>query len=129
MAWDSTLFFYQKVLKISVNGKKKMHHAIQIALDNLSETLKSQNLWETLPPPDDAFKSTAPFAIDYLNAHQWLQWIFIPQMHDLLAQNAPLPAKIAISPYLEEVFKEEPFLADLLIPIIEIERLLQQEQR
>lgn len=101
---------------------------LQQQLENLSQILKSQNLWESHPPSPEALESLEPFAIDYLNANQWLQWIFIPKMYALLAQNHPLPSKIAISPYLEEAFKEDPRLPDLLAPILEIERLLQKEQ-
>ena len=47
-------------------------------------------------------------------------------MYARLESQAPLPSQIAISPYLEEALKEEDYLAELLIPIIEIEKLLQQ---
>ena len=45
----------------------------------------------------------------------------------LVESQAPLPRQIAISPYLEEALKEEDYLAELLIPIMEIEKLLQQQ--
>ena len=48
-------------------------------------------------------------------------------MHALVESQAPLPRQIAISPYLEEALKEEDYLVELLIPIMEIEKLLQQQ--
>ncbi len=58
---------------------------------------------------------------------QNLQQTMEPRMDGLLEAQAPLPSRIAISPYLEEALKEEAYLAELLRPIIKIEELLQQQ--
>ena len=52
------------------------------------------------------FLSEEPFAIDTMSPEEWLQWIFIPRMFALLESGADLPSQIAVSPYLEEAFKE-----------------------
>ena len=50
-------------------------------------------------------------------------------MFALLESGAALPSKIAVSPYLEEAFKEaeEDFLVELLTPLRELEALLQNQ--
>ncbi|AGH38152.1 Anhydro-N-acetylmuramic acid kinase [Bibersteinia trehalosi USDA-ARS-USMARC-188] len=45
-------------------------------------------------------------------------------MHALLDANAELPTNFAVSPYLEESLKNERYLAELVQPIVEIEKLL-----
>lgn len=99
----------------------------QEQLNELQKIMQKQGLWQSLPPSPEALKSSQPFAIDSLTATEWLQWIFIPRMQALIDSKQPLPTQIAISPYLEEVLKEETYLAELLRPIIAIEELLKSQ--
>ncbi|WP_386686561.1 MULTISPECIES: YqcC family protein [unclassified Lonepinella] len=103
-----------------------LHHKTKTHLRDLQKILQELDLWQTVPPSEQAFASQEPFAIDYMQAHEWLQWIFIPRMWALLEAGAALPSKIAISPYVEEALKEQERLSELLRPIIEIEKLLTQ---
>ncbi|ACS97261.1 MULTISPECIES: YqcC family protein [Aggregatibacter] len=104
-----------------------MHQQTRLHLQHLQHTMERLALWQSVPPQEAAFLSEQPFALDTMNPTEWLQWIFIPRMHALVESQAPLPRQIAISPYLEEALKEEDYLAELLIPIMEIEKLLQQQ--
>lgn len=104
-----------------------MHQQTQLHLQHLQHTMERLALWQSVPPQEAAFLSEQPFALDTMNPTEWLQWVFIPRMHALVESQAPLPRQIAISPYLEEALKEEDYLAELLIPIMEIEKLLQQQ--
>lgn len=104
-----------------------MHQQTRLHLQNLQHTMERLALWQSVPPQEAAFLSEQPFALDTMNPTEWLQLIFIPRMHALVESQAPLPRQIAISPYLEEALKEEDYLAELLIPIMEIEKLLQQQ--
>ena len=104
-----------------------MHQQTRLHLQNLQHTMERLALWQSVPPQEAAFLSEQPFALDTMNPTEWLQWVFIPRMHALVESQAPLPRQIAISPYLEEALKEEDYLAELLIPIMEIEKLLQQQ--
>ena len=104
-----------------------MYQRTRLHLQNLQQTMERLALWQTLPPHEEAFLSDQPFALDTMSPTEWLQWIFIPRMYALLEAQAPLPSRIAISPYLEKALKEEAYLAELLRPIIEIEELLQQQ--
>ena len=104
-----------------------MHQQTRLHLQYLQHTMERLALWQSVPPQEAAFLSEQPFALDTMNPMEWLQWIFIPRMHALVESQAPLPRQIAISPYLEEALKEEDYLAELLIPIMEIEKLLQQQ--
>ena len=103
-----------------------MHQQTRLHLQHLQHTMTHLALWQSTPPNAEAFLSEQPFALDTMQPTEWLQRIFIPRMYALLESQAPLPSQIAISPYLEEALKEEDYLAELLIPIIEIEKLLQQ---
>ncbi|MGC6406736.1 YqcC family protein [Bisgaard Taxon 45] len=103
-----------------------MHQQTKRHLQQLQSNMQSLGLWQITPPPESAFLSEQPFALDTMSPTEWLQWIFIPRMYALVESEAVLPNKISITPYLEEALKELNGLADLLSPISEIEKLLQK---
>jgi len=87
--------------------------------------LRQLNYWQDAALSIEALSSELPFSHDTLTFPQWLQFIFLPRMHELIACAAPLPAACAIAPYAEEYFKrgnanEQTLLAHL----IEIDTLL-----
>ncbi|MGL4858469.1 MAG: YqcC family protein [Enterobacteriaceae bacterium] len=68
-------------------------------------------LWQSLSPSPERFASPEPFCLDTMEAHEWLQWVFIPRMQLLLQQEQPLPQRLALTPYFEEVLADaEPLL-------------------
>lgn len=64
--------------------------------------LRRLALWETLPPAAEDLNSAQPFCCDTLAFPQWLQWIFLPRMRDIVAHNGPYPAHSGIYAYAEE---------------------------
>ncbi|HHR6078802.1 TPA: YqcC family protein [Providencia alcalifaciens] len=76
-------------------------------LGHLEIEMRAKSLWEEVPPSPDAFESVEPFAIDTMEAAQWLQWILIPRLTAMIDQGAMLPSNFAIAPYFEEIYKED----------------------
>lgn len=76
----------------------------QLLLD-LEEELKSINVWSETPPTPDAFLSQQPFSYDTMTIVEWMQYIFIPKMSDLVINESPLPTRCGITPMAEEYFK------------------------
>ncbi|SJL82663.1 YqcC family protein [Vibrio palustris] len=72
-------------------------------LQELEFELKRTELWQTTPPPVEALQSQQPFSVDTLGPHEWLQWVFLPQMKASLVQGCP-PSGFAIAPYFEQVW-------------------------
>lgn len=67
----------------------------------LTQALHQDNLWAEQSPPPEALVSAQPFACDTLTFAQWLQFIFLPTMTDLIAHNQPLPKQMALTPMAE----------------------------
>ena len=72
--------------------------------------------WTTEAPSVEALSSREPFCVDTLPFEQWLQWIFLPRMKQIIEQGGALPAVSGIREMGEMVFSDR--LADA-------ERLLQ----
>ncbi len=78
---------------------------IAALLETLTCELKLLNLWQTQRPTSDELLSSAPFCCDTLSFEQWLQFIFIPKLTEMINQQQSLPTKISLTPMAEEAFK------------------------
>lgn len=87
-------------------------------LSQLEQCLKQTNNWQNTAPSIEQLDSSQPFCIDTLTLPQWLQFIFIPKMRELIELGAPLPQKVEISPYAEEAVKQLAFDAKPLLAVI-----------
>ena len=79
------------------------HHSETIieALNALELGLRELGLWSDVRPEPNALASTMPFCYDTLELEQWLQFIFLGRMREILEQGDALPESCAIFPYVE----------------------------
>lgn len=71
------------------------------ALNSLELGLRELGLWSEERPNAESLSSTLPFCYDTLEVEQWLQFIFLGRMRELLEQGDDLPEDCSISPYIE----------------------------
>ncbi|PKH05752.1 hypothetical protein CXF93_16060 [Moritella sp. Urea-trap-13] len=97
----------------------------QQLLAAIEAELKHSLLWNEVKPSAEALASTTPFCIDTMSFADWLQFIFLVKMKQLVVMQMPLPENMAIQPMAEEAFK--PVAADtreLLALILSFDQLL-----
>jgi len=100
----------------------------QQLLTAIEAELQHTALWNNVKPNAEALGSTAPFCIDTMPFTDWLQFIFLDKMTQLVVMQMPLPANMAIHPMAEEAFK--PVIADtreLLNLILTFDKLLNKD--
>ena len=71
------------------------------ALNSLELGLRELGLWSDNRPDGESLSSTLPFCYDTLEIEQWLQFIFLGRMRELLEQGDDLPETCSIYPYIE----------------------------
>ena len=76
-------------------------------LDEVEQQMRDLGLWSSRSPPPQALASTMPFCYDTLEFSEWLQWIFLLRLRELLDQDLPLSAKSDIAPLAEVWIKEK----------------------
>ncbi|QBG35149.1 YqcC family protein [Litorilituus sediminis] len=96
-----------------------------ILLKKLTIELMQAGHWQENLPSKEALASTAPFCCDTLTFAQWLQFIFIPRITEMIAAGTSLPSSIALSPLAEEVFKSAKD-SSVCVVIAEIDHLLSE---
>ena len=75
-------------------------------------------LWQQEAPPTEALASTLPFCMDTLAFHQWLQFVLLERLQQMMQQGLPLPTQIALYPMATEVYKEELQAKHLLLDLL-----------
>lgn len=71
------------------------------ALNHLEVGLRDLGLWSHERPTAEALASTLPFCYDTLELEQWVQFVFLGRMREILEQGDRLPDTCAIYPYVE----------------------------
>lgn len=77
------------------------HDRVRLQLQALEALLREHQHWRNDEPQPHQFNSTQPFFMDTMEPLEWLQWVLIPRMHDLLDNKQPLPGAFAVAPYYE----------------------------
>jgi uncharacterized protein YqcC (DUF446 family) len=93
-------------------------HRLADLLLALEAEMRRIGLWESAAPPAAALRSTAPFCYDTLAFEQWLQWVLLPRMKELLENDGYWPARCDIFPLAEQAFAEQETDTDVLLLLI-----------
>jgi uncharacterized protein YqcC (DUF446 family) len=80
--------------------------------------LRQQGWWTTLPPTAQALASEQPFAVDSMAFEQWLQWLFLPRMRQMLEGGGALPGACGIQPMAEMVLVDRASQARALLALL-----------
>jgi uncharacterized protein YqcC (DUF446 family) len=104
---------------------------IQIAerLIDLEAGLRQLGLWSEEIPAPEALASEQPFAMDTLSLQQWLQFIFLPTLYQLIESGGTLPSACAIAPMAEETLGKLGLpTQELLATLRDLDRLISETQ-
>ncbi|QGX38784.1 YqcC family protein [Permianibacter aggregans] len=87
-------------------------------LDRLERRLQSEGLWSNEIPEPASFDSTMPFCVDTMTLPEWLQFVFLPRMQELIERRLPLPSRAGLHQYAEVYFQQQPGSYPALIRLL-----------
>ena len=91
--------------------------------------MQQLDLWSSQRPELEAMASQVPFCADTLAYEQWLQWVFLPRMQQILEHSSPLPARCGLRPMGEQSLQHlGRRRVDLLVVLEQIDYLVQSAQ-
>ena len=76
-------------------------------LGELTAEWQRRGPWQEEHRGKEALASELPFCVDTLSSDQWLQFVLIPRMEQLVMLQAPLPTSVSLYPMASEVYKNE----------------------
>ncbi|WP_016954962.1 YqcC family protein [Catenovulum agarivorans] len=100
------------------------HQQVADLLLELTDGLKAADLWQDSRPPEQALQSQQPFALDTLDFHQWLQFIFIEKMQIIVQQQLSMPSLLCLTPIAEEAFSGQ--TSDKITAILQVIKRIDQ---
>ncbi len=89
------------------NDMQQLHQLADLMLA-IEQSMRAADLWHASAPSPAAMASRTPFCADTLAFSEWLQFVFIPRMREIIEHNGPLPGASAIAPLAEEALAEQP---------------------
>lgn len=109
-----------------------IYHQLAILLLDVEKDLRNLALWEQQPPTPEALASTQPFAVDTLSFNQWLQFIFLPRMTQLVEAAGSLPQTCGIAPMGEQFIsgrlqENSPYQERLIRHLMAIDQLIEDQ--
>jgi len=100
------------------------YQALAELLIELESEMRRLQLWTVQSPAAQAFASEAPFCVDSMSFTEWLQYVFLTRMRQLLKEQAPLPEACSIAPFAEEYLKGRSEIRDLITVLQSLDVLL-----
>jgi len=82
-----------------------MRTEVAEVLIDIEAQLRQLGQWDKIPPSTEALASSQPFCVDTLTLPQWLQFIFLPTLYQMLEDEQALPERCGIAPMAEEFFR------------------------
>gem|GEM_PF-103099 len=105
--------------------EQRLGRAADIILE-LEMALRQHQLWECEPPSPQALQSSQPFCMDSLRFTQWLQFVFIVRIKDIIERAVPLPMRSGIVAIAQENFKGVSYDAAAIIrPLAKFDALIE----
>jgi len=72
------------------------HQQIQAKLEAIILEMKKAGLWQEQPLAPEQYNFSRAFAMDTMAYSQWLQFVFIPRLTELLRTSGPFPASSSV---------------------------------
>ncbi|MDB2643418.1 YqcC family protein [Luminiphilus sp.] len=110
---------------MGLTSQEAARNAIAAQLIELEASLRQLGLWSDEVPSPESLVSDQPFAVDMLEMEQWLQYVFLPTLYDLLKRDAPLPEQCAVAPMAEETLGKKSLPCKAVIATLrDLDRLI-----
>ena len=71
--------------------------AVSAAADAIEAAMREVGMWSDTPPEPAAYEFQMAFAMDTMAFSQWLQFVFLPRVRELVAAGGPLPSQSQVA--------------------------------
>lgn len=99
----------------------RSHKEVEILIIKLEQSLREANLWSSSTPSIKALQSKLPFAIDSMPFEQWLQFVFIAKMSEIVNTESILPNNVELLPMAEQSFGSAGYFSGVTAVLSEID--------
>jgi uncharacterized protein YqcC (DUF446 family) len=98
---------------------------VRTKIEEIEKEMKDRGLWQSTPLPAEAYSFTRAFAGDTMAYSQWLQFIFIPRVHEVLSGNGDLPSTSSVGAQAVREFDGYDEAAELVTLLAEFDEIIE----
>lgn len=92
-------------------------------LGQLEQALRVAGRWGEQSPGKQQLASREPFSVDTLTFEEWLQWVFLPKMREILVCAASIPSAL-LAPMAEQSFDRSPESLEIIVVLHKIDQVV-----
>ena len=67
--------------------------------DRIERELRDMNAWQSEPLPDEAYESETAFFADTMTLYQWLQFVLLPRVREIIELRGEFPGESSVGAY------------------------------
>lgn len=90
-------------------------HQVADLLLAIEVQLRQMNCWQNEPLAAEKYLSDEPFCLNTMTFEQWLQFVLLARLKQLVEDDQPLPTTSGVAPMAEEHYRSGPGPGQALI--------------
>ena len=95
--------------------------------DRIERELRKLNAWQSEPLPDSAYASRAAFFADTMTLYQWLQFVLLRRVRDIIKERGAFPEKSSVGAHAVRELDGCDEAADLVRALCEFDRFIESQ--
>ena len=107
------------------DGKDQINK-IRKMLDRIEAEMQDIGLWEIPNPGPEAIKDGGAFGMRTMSFEQWLRWVFVPNVEELLKNGGPWPTSSQVGVAATKNLDGQPEVSHLVTLLCEFDLLFKK---
>ena len=95
-------------------------------LATVVQSMKDAGVWDGPRPPEAAFENMGAFGMNTMPFTDWLRWVFVPRVEQLIATNGPWPGSSSVSAQAAREGDTDPVVQSLVPALSEFDELFER---
>lgn len=107
--------------------EKDIYLQLEEKILEIEEEMKKIGTWEIQAPAPEAYENMGAFGGRTMAFEQWIRYVFIPRVREVIKDRAPLPPSSSVGSYAVREFDGRPETDRLIHILIEFDRLIPRQ--
>jgi len=106
----------------------ELYRQVSAKAGHIEVELKKLGRWDAQSLPDDRFENMGAFGRNTMTFEQWIQFILLPRIRDIVASNGEFPSESNLAPYAIRYFDGDPDAENLHQLLYDMDALINKEE-
>ena len=99
------------------------YEVVEKKIDEIEAEMKRIGMWQDEELPPEAYNFNTPFGMGSMAGQQWLQFILVPRVREIIAEKGEFPQSSSVSAWAVREFDGYDEAGDLVGLLYEFDRL------